>query len=119
MQDVIFALSTLDQFTVTVAVCFVFVAFWLIREIVQSTALAIISAPVLLIGALAANYLFHHNFVVAAHDKDTNVVIASAVGVLIALVLLLVSIWISVLMSEHRTQVKKPMQLPELPPTGE
>ncbi len=116
MQDVIFALSNLDQFAVTAAVTFVILAFVLIREIVHSTTLAVVSAPVLLIGGLAANYLFHHNFVVATHDKDTNVVIASAVGVLTALVLLLLSIWISVLMSEHRTNSKKLMQLPDLPP---
>lgn len=119
MQDIIFALSTLDGFTINVAMAFVVIAFVLIREIVHSTALAVISAPVLLIGGLAANYLFHQNFVMATHDKDTNIVIASAVGVLTALVLLLVSIWISVLMSEQRTNAKKLMQLPDQPPPAE
>lgn len=119
MQDIIYALSTLDQFTLVAAGFFVFIAFWLIRELVNSTALAVISAPVLMVGALAANYLFHTHFLMPVDDKDTNVVIASAVGVLTALVLLLVSIWITVLMSEHRTRNKKLMQLEDAPPAGE
>ena len=86
MQDIMYAVSTLDQFSVVVAAFFVVIAFVLIREIVNSTALAVISAPVLMVGGLATNYLFHANFVMPVDDKDTNVVIASAVGVLTALV---------------------------------
>jgi hypothetical protein len=69
-------------------------------------------------GALAANYLFRVNFVVAVQDKDSNVVIASAAGVICALVLVLVSLWISVLMSERRSEKRELAQLPTLPPTG-
>jgi uncharacterized membrane protein len=117
MHDVFYALAAMDQFSVVVSVSFVLVAFWLIRLFTNSTALAVISSPVLLVGGLAANYLFHARFVMPVDDKDTNVVIASAVGVVIALVLLLLSIWISVMMSERRGNARKLMQLEDLPPS--
>jgi hypothetical protein len=116
MDDVIFALLAFDQYTVMVGVCFVAIAFWLIREILDSFTLAFVSVPILMIGALAANYLFRTHFVVAVNDKDTNVVVASAVGVVTALSLLLLSIWIAVLMSERRTKNRRLVELPDLPP---
>ena len=115
MADLFKALMTVDDFTVFVMLSCVGVAFWLIREMVDSTALAILCAPVLLVGALAANYLFRSHFVIAVHDKDSNVVVASAVGVVCALVLVLVSLWISVLMSERLSARRKLAQLPTVP----
>lgn len=120
MQDFIYkltaVLSQFEQYTIWVAIFFVTMAFVLIREIVQSTGLALFSAPILMFGALAANYLFTANFLIVTHDKDTNVVVASAVGVVVALTLLLLAIWISVLMSERRTTNKKLKPLVDLPP---
>lgn len=115
MSDLFEALMTVDEFTVFVTLSCVGIAFWLIREMVDSTALAIVCTPVLLIGALAANYLFRIHFVIAVQDKDSNVVVASAVGVVCALVLVLVSLWISVLMSERLSARRKLAQLPTAP----
>ena len=41
--------------------------------------------------------------------------VASAIGVVTALTLLLLSIWIAVLMSERRTKNRKLVDLPDLP----
>lgn len=113
MEDFLYGLLNLDRYTVIVAMCFVAVAFWLIHGIIGSMTMAVLSAPVLLMSALAANYLFRANYIFPVNDKDTNVVIASAVGVLVALVLLLTALWISVIMSERRSKNRRP--LPGLP----
>ena len=89
----------------------------MIREIVSSTSLALISAPILLLGSIGANYVFRIRFVHATIDKDTNVVVATAVGMISAMILLLVSIWVSVIISERRSSRQKLMQLPDVPPT--
>jgi hypothetical protein len=114
MEDMFYAILALDHYTVVVAFCFVTVAFWLIREIMDSFMFAALTAPVLLVGALFANYIFGTYFIAPVNDKDTNVVIASAVGVVVALMLVLTAIWISVLMSERGSKRRRP--LPALPP---
>ena len=117
MLDAFYLLISVDEFTLITAVGSVAVVFWLIRQMVESTMLAVVCAPVLILGALAANYLFRSYFVIASQDKDANVVVASAIGVLAALLLMLIGIWISASMSERRA--RKPMTLPDLPPAGE
>jgi predicted membrane-bound spermidine synthase len=109
---------TVDDFTMLVIGGCVGLAFWFIREMTESFALAAFCTPILLVGALAANYLFRVNFIIAVQDKDSNILIASAAGVICALILVLVSIWISVLMSERRSEKRELAQLPSLPPSG-
>ena len=119
MLEAYYLLTAMDQFTMICALGAVGLAFWLIRSVIGSTALAVVSAPVLIIGALAANYLFQAHFVIAANDKDTNVVVASAVGVLIAMILMLIGIWVTVIMADIRQKNKGEMTMPELPPAND
>ncbi|NOT72516.1 MAG: hypothetical protein HOP09_14950 [Hyphomicrobium sp.] len=103
MQDFIYSLYALDRYTLTIAVCFVAVAFWLIHEIAGSTSLAVLSAPVLIAGALVTNYLFGEFYIIPTNDKDTNVVIACAVGVVLSMILILAVLAIHILISEARS----------------
>ena len=119
MLDALYLLVSVDQYTMVCVVGAAAVAFWLIQLLLDSTALACICAPVLLISAFEANYLFKTHFVIAAQDKDSNIVVASALGVLSAMMLILVGIWLGTMMSEKRSQTRKPMPLPELPAVGE
>ena len=119
IRELVFTLSQFDQYTVWTAVFFVAIAYALIREILQSATLALVSVPILMVGALAANYLFTVNLLIPTNDKDANVAVASAVGVIAALTLLLLALWISVLRSERRTDKKKLKPLIDLPPSGE
>ena len=118
MYDTIYALSTFDRFTLVVVGVIVSMAIGLVREITDSTGLAFVAAPALLLGGLLANYMFRTQYVIATIDKDANIVIATAIGVVAALVLLLVAIWIGVVLSEHRSSKRKFMQLPDVPPSG-
>lgn len=113
MQDFIYSLYALDRYTLTITMCFVAVAFWLIHEIVGSTALAVLSAPVMMAGGVICNYLFGVYYIFPTTDKDTNVVIACAVGVVTSMILVLVAMWISISISEARSKHRRPM--PVLP----
>lgn len=117
MFQIIDALANFDTYTITVVSVFVVASAFLVREITGSTSLAIVSAPVLLVGALAANFIFRSNFFIAAYDKDTNIVVATAVGVIFAMVLLLIAIWLAICLSEYRSKRKKFMRLPDVPPS--
>lgn len=97
-------LITIDDYTQIVVFCSVVVALWLLRTMTQSTALTLIFSPAILFGALAANYLFRVNFIHPTSDKDTNVVVASAVGVLLALSLMLLASRMAIFMSDRKGQ---------------
>lgn len=110
------ALGMLNDYDWVVATAAVAAAAVLIREMLDSAVLATLSIPLMLIGALAFNYLFQTTFISPVDDKDTNVVIASSVGVLVAVCLLLVCLWIISVMSEFRSKHKKLLKLPPAEP---
>ena len=103
LRNLIANLTTVDDYTQIVIFCAVVSALWLLRAMTESTALTVIFSPAILFGARAANYLFRVNFVNASNDKDTNVVVASAVGVLFALILMLLASRIAIFMAERKT----------------
>lgn len=111
MQDVLWKILQVDQYTITVVLSLVAIVFCLIRVMLDSFTLAVIFTPILLFGGLAANYLFRVSYVSSVADKDTEVVIASAVGILAAMVLMLIALWMSIVMSDHRSRRRKPRPL--------
>jgi hypothetical protein len=60
-------------------------AFLLVRLVLDSTVMAVLYLPAMAICALASNYLFHAYFLGPLADKHSNIVIASTVGVIIAI----------------------------------
>lgn len=107
MQDTLIQMTHVDDYTLTVILVLAAIVFGLIRTLVDSFSLAVIFAPMLVLGGLAANYLFRVFYISATPDKDSEVVIASAVGILVALVLLLMATWLSAVMSERRSRNKR------------
>lgn len=84
-------LGDVNTFTVVVVIGLVAIANWLIKLLTDSTGFAILFTPAMIIGALAANYLFVEYYVMPTQDKNSNVVIASALGVLIAMIFMLLA----------------------------
>lgn len=111
MHDALWRMTQVDQYTMTVVVLLVATVFCLIRTVLDSFLMAVVFTPVMLVGGLAANFLFRTFYVPTTTDKDTEVVIASAVGVLAALVLMLLATWLTILMSDYRSRRRKPMAL--------
>lgn len=109
MHDALWKMTQVDDYTLTVAVALVVIVFALIRTMVDSFTMAVVFTPVLMFGALAANYLFRVYYITPSIDKDTDVVIASAVGILAAMLLLLIAVWLSIIMSERRSRLSNPL----------
>ena len=109
MLDILADLTAIDTYTFMVVAGLVMAVFGLIRTLFDSTTMAVAFTPVLFFGGLAANYLFRAYFVIATPDKDSNVVVASAFGILIAMILMLCAISISIFMTERRSKAPPPL----------
>ncbi len=73
-------LGDVNTFTIIVVIGLVAIANWLIKLLTNSTGFAILFTPAMIFGALAANYLFFEYYVTPTQDKNSNIVIASALG---------------------------------------
>lgn len=115
MQDLLYDILSVDTFTAYVIAGLVATIFWFIYEVVGSGILAAVFVPFLIVGGLAANYLFRVFSVPIEADKDSSVVVASAIGILCALALMILAVWIASIMKEHRVRNKRLTRDP-LPP---
>jgi hypothetical protein len=80
----------------------VLTAFIMTKLVTDSILLAVLFTPAMAFGALAANYLFHSYYLGPLADKDSNVVIASAVGVVAAILFMMLATRCAMNMSEQR-----------------
>lgn len=101
VTELFWLLTDIDAFVYYVTACLVLAVCWFIREIVGTTTLALISAPVLMATGVGAHFAFNHAMIRLVIDKDTNVALMSAIGVLVGLVLVVVSKWLLTLWKEH------------------
>lgn len=95
-------LGDVNTFTVVVVIGLVAIANWLIKFLTDSTGFAILFTPAMLLGALAVNYLFFEYYITPTQDKNSNIVIASSVGVLAAMFFMLLATRAVVAMSDRR-----------------
>ncbi len=95
-------LGDVNTFTVVVVIGLVALANWLIKLLTDSTGFAILFTPAMIIGALAANYVFFEYYLTPTQDKNSNIVIASALGVLAAMIFMLLATCAVVAMSDSR-----------------
>lgn len=91
LLDAVQKLGDVNTFTVVVVIGLVAIANWLIKLLTDSTGFAILFTPAMIVGALAANYLFVEFYIAPTPDKNSNVVIASAMGVLAAMLFMLLA----------------------------
>ena len=84
-------LGDVNTFTVVVVIGLVAIANWFIKLLTDSTGFAILFTPAMIVGALAANYLFVEYYITPTADKNSNVVIASSMGVLAAMLFMLLA----------------------------
>jgi len=74
----------------------------LTMQVLSRTMLAMVFVPGFVFGALVANYLFEQYAIYPTPDKETNVVIACTLGMIIALLVLLVVIKVSTIVAGYR-----------------
>ncbi len=116
MQDLFWQLKDTDYFTVYTTLVFVAVVFWFIREIVGSAGLALISVPFLAFGGILGRAFFAHEMITLSYEKNIDVVITTALGVLASLIVVLVSKWLWTIINEHRVSQTKLVAVPTRSP---
>ncbi|MFT3733131.1 MAG: hypothetical protein QM780_17220 [Hyphomicrobium sp.] len=115
MQDLWWQIKDVDSFTVYVALGFAAVVCWFIHEIVRSPMLAWVSTPFLAAGGIVAPTLLARRMITLSYDKTVNTVMATAVGTLAMLLLILLTTWLWALLVEFRVSRTKLAAIPTRP----
>lgn len=104
ISEILWQFADLHTFVYYVTACLVVAVCWFIREIVGTAGLALISAPILMVTGLGAHIAFGRAAIQLTAEKDTNVAMTSAVGVLAGLVLVVSVKWLMTLWKEYRVR---------------
>ena len=113
MHNLFARLINVDDYAFWVVACMIFAAFCMLRSMTKSTVLSLIYTPALVVGALAANYLYRINYIELSSNRDANVVVASAIGVIMALMIMLVATRIAIFMHDRKNREHQPLLLPQ------
>jgi hypothetical protein len=116
MQDLFWQLRDTDSFTVYITLAFVAAVFWFIREIVGSPGLALISVPFLALGGVLGPAFCTHRMITLSYDKNVDVVLSTASGVLASLIVVLVSKSLWTILNEYRVGRTKLVAVPSRAP---
>lgn len=107
MHETLQTLTDVPTFTWSVILLMTASICWFLKSAIGSGRLAILFSPLLVFGALLSTYVFNWASIVFNADKDTNSVIAAAIGIFVALVLAIGFYWVWSLISEARVRAKK------------
>lgn len=102
ITDFFYVITDLSFYNGFMVFCTVAFAFALVRLVLDSTFMAVMFTPAMALFALASNYLFHVFFLGPFADKHSNIVIASAVGVVIAVLFMMLATRSVMNMSDRR-----------------
>ena len=89
LWDNVLLITDVKFLTALVIVLFVGCSYWLVRFLSDSMFLACLFTPFVALGALVSHYVLMTNYPMPLSDKDSNMVLAVAIGVLAALVMML------------------------------
>lgn len=95
---------TVDTYTLVVIALLSGWAGVLTLHVLSRTVLTLIFVPGFIVGAFVTNYLFELAHFVPTHDRETNVVIACTVGMIVALFVLLISLRAAALLARIRSR---------------
>ncbi len=90
MLDFLHQALTVDTYTIVVVAMLSGWAGVLTLHVLSRTVLALVFIPGFVFGALIANYLFEEFGIMPTPDRETNVVIACTLGLIVTLLVLLV-----------------------------
>ena len=107
MQDLLWQLKDISEFTVWTTAAFTLAVYLFIREIVASPMLALVSVPFLMAGGILSTVLFQHQMIVLSYDPDANVAATAGIGVVGTLVLIVIAKWLGVVFKEFRVRRTK------------
>jgi hypothetical protein len=118
MFDFLHRAITVDTYTLVVVALLSGWAGVLTLHVLSRTMLALVFVPGFTLGALVTNYAFELTGFYPTPDRETNVVVACTIGIIIALFVLLIfmrSASILARLRVERHQFKRDLQVVEVP----
>lgn len=106
--DTLYAILNADMFTYAVVTVLTTWAGTLFRHMSGSTALTTLFLPSVWLGAMAGIFYCREFGVIFTSDKDSNVVVASGVGMILGLVGMLVVTRLVYVLTRRRAAVQRP-----------
>lgn len=106
MSDVIARILTVDQFSVLIVATLTVGAGYFVSQAL-SAMMAILFVPGFLVGALVSIYLFREFGILIGPDNDTNATIASGVGIIVSLLIMLALVRFTMSLRKVRHPVTK------------
>jgi hypothetical protein len=104
MLDFLSRAVTVDTYTLVIVGVLAGWAGVLTMHVLSRTLLALAFVPGFVLGALVTNYAFELMGIDPTPDRETNVVVACTVGIILALFMLLICIRVSAVVSGLRVQ---------------
>lgn len=112
ITEFLWQFADIHAFVYYVTACLVLAVCWFIREIVGTSGLAIIAAPVLMATGLITHIILGRAGVQFVIDKDTNVAMTAAIGVLFGLSAIVILKWLMTIWKEQRVRARHSNEAP-------
>lgn len=93
MQDLIFYVWNFDNMAMFFVALLATWGGYMVHQMVSSQVMTLLFVPGFIGGALLSNYVFNALGIVVLHDKNSNSVVVTAIGMMFALVVLIIGIW--------------------------
>jgi hypothetical protein len=104
MLDFLNRAITVDTYTLVVVAVLSGWAGVLTLHVLSRTVLALVFVPGFILGALVTNYVFELTGFYPTPDRETNVVVACTIGIIIALFVLLLSLRVTAILAGMRVE---------------
>lgn len=104
MLDFLHRAITVDTYTLVVVALLSGWAGVLTLHVLSRTMMALVFVPGFVLGAFVTNYLFELTGFYPTSDRETNVVVACTIGIIIALIVLLVFLRATAILGRMRVE---------------
>jgi len=100
MDDVLLYLLNIDNMTIFLVAVLATWGGYVVQQMVSSHVMTLLFVPGFIAGALASNYVFPALGIIVLPDRDSNTLVITAIGMMVALVLMVIGIWVVYALSD-------------------
>jgi hypothetical protein len=73
---------------------------YIVQQMISSHVMTMLFVPGFMIGAVLSNYIFGKLGIFILADKDSNALVVTAIGMMVALVVIIIGIWATTSVTE-------------------
>ncbi|MEW5963258.1 MAG: hypothetical protein AB1749_06800 [Pseudomonadota bacterium] len=95
MHDLMAYIWSIDNLTMFMVAVLATWGGYIVHQMISSHIMTMLFVPGFVVGAVLSNYIFGKLGVFILHDKDSNALVVTAIGMMAALVVMIVGIWLT------------------------